>query len=576
MEMPGSGFGGAIPQYFAKDKLKAALTAGTVTQAQVDRAVGRILHEYHRFGLLDGRSKHTVTPEPVQQDEKTVRQTAADAAVLLKDDGAALPLGRADLGSLALIGPGAGQTMATGGGGESSSGLAERWVGAVDTIKAAVPSANLTYAVADDMTGTPVPVSGSTIDYTVKRGNALPAGSAHTWTGTLSAPESGTYWVNLGELGTTGSVVIDGKTVVAADGFVTPGPRYGTVKAGDAGVLPSTDGLNNKRAQVSLTAGPHSVTVTQTPDVSGAPVQIHLYWVTPSQQQANRDAAVAAAKRAHTAVVFAWSTGNLSSPLPEGQDQLISDIAAVNPNTIVVLQTNAPLNMPWLGKVKAVLNVWYPGDEGGWAIADLLLGRANPAGRLPFTWPATLTQNVANDPAHPERTSRGVDPGTSTLCTAPSQFGSIPNCETDYSEGVDVGYRWFDRQDLTPLYPFGYGLSYSSFRYSHLSVRQVGHGDLQVSFRLTNTGSRAGDEVPQVYLGTPDRRPAGVRFAEWTLGGFDRVHLDAGQSRQVTVTVPVRQLQYWSDGWHTATGTRQVSVGTSERDRVLTTTAAIR
>lgn len=168
------------------------------------------------------------------------------------------------------------------------------------------------------------------------------------------------------------------------------GPRYGTVKAGDTGVLPTTDGLNNKRAQVSLAAGAHTLSITQTPDVSGQPVQVHLFWVTPSQQTANRAAAISAAKKATTAVVFAYTTnsGNLSTALPEGQDKFIADVAKVNPNTVVVLQSNAPVALPWLSSVKSVLQGWFPGDEGGWAFADLLTGAANPAGHLPFTWPA--------------------------------------------------------------------------------------------------------------------------------------------------------------------------------------------
>jgi beta-glucosidase len=584
MEMPGAGLGGGIPQYFAKDKLKAALAAGTITIGQIDAAVGRILGQYHRFGLLSGRSKHTVTPEPITTDERTVRATGTDAAVLLKNDGS-LPL---NSGNVALIGPGAGQTMATGGGGEASTGLASRWIGTADTLRAVSPDTKISYAVADDMTGTVIPASAlkvtrtdtatgathadATIDFTVKRGNPFPAGTAHTWAGTLTAPESGSYWINFGELGTTGTVAIDGKTVVAADGFAGLGPRYGTVKPGDSGPLPSTDGLNNKRAQVTLTAGPHTLAITQTPDVSGAPVQVHLYWVTPSKQRADHDAAVATARKARTAVVFAWSSGNLSAPLPEGQDQLIADIAAVNPDTVVVLQTNAPLMLPWLPKVKAVLNVWFPGDEGGWAIADLLSGHANPGGRLPFTWPAQLTQGVANDPAHPERSSRGVDPGTTTPCTSTgSGPGAVPNCETRYSEGVDVGYRWYDRQGLTPLFPFGYGLSYTSFAYAKLRVGQTRDG-LDVTFRVTNTGHRTGDVTPQVYLGQPSHPPAGVQFAVKALAGFDRITLRAGQSRDVTVHVPSRQLRYWSTAqsrWRTATGSRSVSVATSARSTVL-------
>jgi beta-glucosidase len=598
MEMPGGGLGGGIPRFLMQSQLIAALTDGRITQAQIDASVGRILRQYHRFGLLNGASKHEVTAEPIRQDETVVRQTAEDAAVLLKNDAHALPLDRTDLRSLALIGPGAGQTMATGGGGEASTGRADRWIGTVDTLKRAVPEANVTYAVADDMTGTPIPGSAlshggapgllrtdsatgttqvdATLEFTTHKGNALPAGSAHTWTGTLTAPEAGSYWINFGELGTTGSVSIDGTTVINIDRFATPAPRFGTIKPGDAGVLPSTDGLNNKRVPVTLTSGAHTLAVTQSPDVSADPVQVHLYWVTPSQQRADHDAAVAAARRVRTAVVFAWSKGNLSTPLPEGQDQLIADIAAVNHNTIVVLQTNAPLAMPWLGTVKSVLNVWYPGDEGGWAIADLLLGKANPAGRLPFTWPAQLTQGVANDPAHPERSFRGVDPGTTTPCTSTASGpGAVPNCETHYSEGIYVGYRWYDRQNLTPLYPFGYGLSYTTFSYSHVTTTLTRGGDLNVTFRVTNTGNRDGAEIPQVYLGAPDRQPSGVQFAERALAGFDRIDLRAGQTREITITVPARQLQYWSSAatrWQTAHGRRTVSVGTSERTTTLTTT----
>jgi beta-glucosidase len=603
LEMPGAGLGGVIPQYFAPDKVKAAIAAGTVTVAQVDDAVSRILGQYEKFGLLKGASKHAVTPENVAQDAAVVRKTATDAAVLLKNEHDALPLDRSDLSNLALIGPGAGQTIATGGGGESSTGRADRWVGTATTLKKAAPNARISYAVGDDLTGTAIPASAlshdgqpgllrtttdssatqvdRTLEFTTAKHTALPAGSSHTWTGTLTAPEAGSYWINFGELGTSGTVAIDGTTVITGDGFLSDAPRYGTVKAGDAGVLPSTDGLNNKRVQLDLTAGAHSITVTQTADISGSPVQAHLYWVTPSQQKANTAAAVATAKKAKTAVVFAYATngGNLSTPLPEGQDALISAVAAANPNTIVVLQNNNPVAMPWLGKVKAVLEGWFPGDEGGWAFADLLTGKANPGGHLPYTWPASLTQGVANDPAHPERSSQGVDPGTTTPCTDDSGFGSIPNCETDYSEGIFVGYRWYDQQGLTPLYPFGYGLSYTSFRYSDLSVRQQHDGSLAVRVKVTNTGRTSGDAVPQVYLGAPSHQPKVAQFAKQALAAFDRVTVPAHRSRWVTLTVDRRELSYWStsrDAWTVATGDRTVSVGASSRDLTVHRTVHVR
>jgi beta-glucosidase len=600
MEMPGTGFGGVLPQYFSKTALKAAIAAGTVQISTIDRAVGHILAEMDRFGLLSGHSKHNVTPEPTGADERVVRQTAQDAATLLKNDGA-LPLDRGDLGSLALIGPGAGQTIAVGQAGENASGIVSRQTGTYQVLRSEFPSAHLTYAVGDDMTGTPVPAAalshsgqpgllrantgdGSTavvaqLDNTASNGQALPAGSAWTWTGDLTVPAAGTYWINLGLLGAGGSISLDGKTI-ARTGFINgTAPRYGVLRPGDNSVLPTTDGLDNLRTQLALTAGAHSLSVTVAADVSGGPVQARLNWVTPAQQQANHDAAVAAARHAKTAVVFAWSTGSLATPLPEAQDQLIADVAAVNPDTIVVLNTSDPVAMPWLGSARAVLEMWYPGDTGGYATADVLLGRADPAGRLPFTWPAALGQGVANQPAtHPERTSNGVD-ANGNYCPNPGPGGPFgAQCTTTYTEGIYVGYRWYDQQHETPLFPFGYGLSYTRFAYSGLTWSAAADGGLDVRFRVANTGGATGDEVPQIYLGAPTSPPSGIAFADRALAGYARVTLRPGQSTLVTVHVPLRQLQYWHAArgtWTTATGDRPLYVGTSERATELTTTVTI-
>jgi beta-glucosidase len=588
MEMPGGA-------YFTKDALKAAIKNGTVQTSRITEAVGRILYEYDRFGLLDGKSKHNVTQVPVAADEKVIQATGEDAATLLKNSGNALPLDGSS--SLALIGPGAGQTIATDGGGEKSGGLVDQQTGTYQALQQNLGSkAKLSYAVADDMTGTPVPASAlshdgaagllrtdaggttrtdKTLDFTASKGNPLPAGSTETWTGTLTAPENGTYWLDLQALGATGSLTVDGNSVAGLSA------RYGTLHATDGnGPLPTTDGIANARAQIALTAGAHSVTVTEKPDASNAPVQVRLAWVTPSQQQADHDAAVKAAKKAKTAVVFAWSSGDLSKPLPEGQDQLISDIAAVNPDTVVVLNTSQPVAMPWLSKVKSVLEMWYPGDRGGAATAKVLLGEVNPGGKLPFTWPASLDQEVADQPAtHPERTSAGAD-STGKQCAASSGGGSSganPACVTTYSEGIDIGYRFFDATGETPLFPFGYGLSYTSFRYSGLQTAVAADGGLTVSFKVTNTGTAAGDTVPQVYLGAPATKPAGVQFAAKSLAGYSRVGLAAGASRTVSIHVPLRQLQYWSTsaGWTTATGQRTLFVSTSARADALSTNVTI-
>ncbi|WP_435178466.1 beta-glucosidase [Actinacidiphila sp. bgisy145] len=585
MEMPGNGgpAGAQIAAYFTPAKIKAAIAAGQIKESRVTQAAGRVLYEMDRFGLLTGASKHNVTPEHTKADEQTVLRTAQDSATLLKNTGSALPLDGKDLSSLALIGPGAGQTIATNSGGEAAGGLVDQQTSALSELKSETAGrANISYQAADDLTGTPVPASAlssggkpgltrtqngatstdATVNFTTKGGNALPAGTTATWSGTLTAPTAGGYWLNIQSLGGTGTLVVDGKTLTTVGGGFSTAPRYGVVHATDGNApTATTDGLANGRTLVQLTAGAHTLSIAAAPDVSGKPVQLRLNWVTPQQQQANHDAAVAAAKKAGTAVVFVWDTssGDLSTALPDGQDQLVEDIAAVNPNTVVVLQANQPVAMPWENKVKAVLDTYYGGDQAGVAAAQLLTGEVNPSGKLPFTWPKSLDQEVAHDASHPERSSAGVN-GTTT-----------------YSEGVDIGYRHFDATGETPLYPFGYGLSYTDFRYSALRTTGAADGGVNAAFTVTNAGRTAGTEAAQVYLGAPDHGPQGVQFAPKALAGYDRVTLKAGQSRTVTVHIPLRQLQYWSDttGWTLATGTRQVTVGGDERTTALARTIRV-
>jgi beta-glucosidase len=263
-------------------------------------------------------------------------------------------------------------------------------------------------------------------------------------------------------------------------------------------------------------------------------VQARLDWVTPAQQQANLTAAVTAARAARAVVVFAWGSG--SPVLPDAQDRLIQDVAAANPDTIVVLNTPGPVTMRWLGAVRAVLEMWYPGDAGGQATANVLLGRVSPAGRLPVTWPASPHQLSRNQPT-----------------------------------GIFIGYRRYDKDGLAPLFPFGYGLSYTRFGYSRLNWHAVPGGGLTVRFRVTNTGSRTGETVPQIYLGPPASPPPGAAFARRALAGYTRISLRPGESRTVRLTVPGRQLQYWQDarGWVTAPGRRPLYVGGDERASAL-------
>jgi beta-glucosidase len=204
--------------------------------------------------------------------------------------------------------------------------------------------------------------------------------------------------------------------------------------------------------------------------------------------------------------------------------------------------------------------MWWPGDEGGWATANVLLGKVNPAGRLPFTWGKKLEDYAANDPKYPERSAAGVDK------------------KTTFSEGVNVGYRWFDKQNTAPLFPFGFGLSYTKFEYSDLTVHPAEDG-LFIGMKIKNTGTLAGDEVLQVYLGAPEQRPKGADFPVHALAAFDRVHLNAGQARAIAVHVPTRRLEYWSvaEGkWMKATGSREVLVGGSSRDLPLRSKVTIK
>lgn len=573
-----------FPREAGRETMRDALRDGSVTEATITRAAGRVLYEMDRFGYLDGKQKHSITPEAVAANAKVIEKTAEDAAVLLKNQGRALPLTPADLRSVALIGPGAGQVDAIGTFGERSPGLTSREVGPLEALRkdtAGQGNVHIVYAVADDMTGAPVPASllshdgkpglertgadGKTqvdpeLNFTHSNGRALPANGSWTWQGTLTMPSAGDYWLYLQVLGARGTLSIDGKPIGrtgAAKGAVHGDVQY----AAQDNVFPTTDGLDNVRRAVQLSAGPHAIKVTATGDSSNKPEQVRLNWMTPRQRKQNWDQAIAAAKSAKTAIVFVWTRGKPAFALPGEQDKLVEQIADVNPDTIVVLNVSQPVAMPWLNKVKAVLQMWWPGDEGGWATANLLLGKADPGGKLPFTWAYKLTDYPATDPAHPERSAKGVDG------------------KTTYSAGIFVGYRWFDQQKITPLFPFGYGLSYTSFRYSGVKATHAPDGGVDIRFNVKNAGNFVGDAVPQVYLGAPADPPPSVPFAERALAGFDRIHLRPGESKAVALHIPLRSFQYWSsdDGrWETARGARTLYVGSSSRDLPLNAALRIR
>jgi beta-glucosidase len=265
--------------------------------------------------------------------------------------------------------------------------------------------------------------------------------------------------------------------------------------------------------------------------------------------------AVQAAKKADVAIIFAtqWMSEGLDQPdlnLPNGQDALIAAVAAANPNTIVVLETGGAVVMPWLDQTAAVVEAWYPGARGGEAIAAVLYGDTNPSGRLPVTFPVSVSQLPFP-----------VLPGSDTL--DPDFQGRAKPGESlsvDYNrDGSDVGYRWFARTGAKPLFAFGHGLSYTSFAHSGLSV--TGGTTVSAKFTIKNTGARDGADVPQLYL----VNAAGKNVQR--LAGFEKIMLKAGESRIVSVAVDLRLLANWVDnGWLIKGGSYGFALGSSATD----------
>lgn len=268
------------------------------------------------------------------------------------------------------------------------------------------------------------------------------------------------------------------------------------------------------------------------------------------------------ARTADAVIVFAeeWRSEALDAQglsLSDEQNLLIQAIAAQNQQTIVVLETGGPVTMPWLDAVAAVLAAWYLGSGGGEAIAGVLFGRVNPSGRLPITFPASEAQLP-----HPEQ----IDPeSTTSLPGMPVKGGIIP---VDYDvEGSDVGYRWFMRTQQTPLFPFGYGLSYTSFDYSDLNVTAEG-SDINVTLTVTNSGQRKGADVLQIYL-----HPVDQRYVS-RLAAFRRVELQPAESRQVRLTLEPRVITCWDEEqsqWLIEQGRYQILLAKNASETVLST-----
>ncbi len=320
-------------------------------------------------------------------------------------------------------------------------------------------------------------------------------------------------------------------------------------------------------ATTSLAAGPHKIVLEHFRHAGRAAPRLRL-GIVPRSSIVDADAKKLAAKAdvVVLAVGFDPETETEGSDrtfrLPPGQEQLIQEIAAANHNTIVVITSGGAVDMnSWLDRVPAVLQAWYPGQEGGAALAEILFGDVNPSGRLPVTFERRWEDNPAHDSYYPDASTNRIT----------------------YKEGLFIGYRGYEHNGMKPLFPFGYGLSYTTFRYNNLNVTQADtkSGSLSswtclVSFDVTNTGRRQGAEVAQVYVAnTHSKTPRPAK----ELKGFVKVNLRAGETRRVTVTLDRRAFSYYDinlQQWRVEPDNFDILVGSSVEQILLKGRLALR
>jgi beta-glucosidase len=552
-------------EYLNADSLLPAIKSGEVSVATIDDKVRRLLRTMMWAGLFDGGlqdSGAVNTPE----HQHTALEVAREGIVLLKNSGGILPLDRHATKTLAVVGPNAAYAR-TGGGGSSR----------VDPIFAISPlegiraklgsSVTIRYAQGCSIEGDLTPIDSSVL-YTPDGG-----GTVHGL--------KGEYFANRNLEGAPAVVRIDKSIAFDWDdgspdpripndnfsvrwtGVLVPAHsgRYMLSTMSDDGVRLYVDGapviddwtdhatLTN-RYLIALEAGKHyDVRIEYYEHKGGA--NMKFGWS--SADETLQSNAVAAAKGADAVIIVAGLSDQIESEgfdrktldLPREQVSLINAVAAVNKNVVVVLNTGAPVVMDgWLEHVPALIESWYPGEEGGNALADVLFGDVNPSGKLPMTF----LRSWEDSPAY------GNFPGKGAV---------------DYAEGVFVGYRWFDEKKLPVSFPFGYGLSYTTFAYSNLDVTPAAQSDplsVTVHVDVTNTGKRTGAEVAQLYV---HQVKPGVPRPPKELKGFERVALNPGETKTLTFHLDHRSFAYYDsekNTWVADPGAYEILVGGSSRD----------
>jgi beta-glucosidase len=555
-------------------------TSGAVSDERLNDMVTRILIMIFSSGLYDHPVTTVSDVVSTAEHRALATRVAAEGMVLLDNDGT-LPLtsgtgqgkgqGKGKGSSIAVLGPSGQDAMYTIGGsaavtttvGENITplqGIKDRAgksvtvrsaqgsfgdVAATDPVPAALLSAPSTGAAGWDASywnnldaaGEPaLQQVQDQISFTGAPEGVQDRFSAH-FTTTLTPSESGLYRFTMLQRGLM-SMSVDGQEIAS-------GTRESTQFI--AGPFVPVSGT------VQLEAG-KSVTLELDYSTAGASWgsgSLQLAWQTPSQSKIAE--AVELARTSDVAVVmanFAASEGmdRSSLSLPGDQNALIEAVAAVNPRTVVVLNTGGAVTMPWVDDVAAVVQAWYPGQQFGEALAQVLFGDVDPVGRLPVTFPANETQ--------------GPTPkGEAELY--PGQDGKVV-----YEEGIHVGYRWYDHADQNPLFSFGHGLSYTTFAYSDPVVESTPSG-LRLSMRVANTGQRAGTAVPQVYAMGGQ---APVELAERSLAGFGRVDLQPGQQKRITIDMSAQAFSYWdenSDRWTPVLEGRSLQIGSGHGESLI-------
>ncbi len=574
-------------KFLNRTALLPLLEAGKVTQATIDDKVRRIVRTAARLGWLDREQLDPSIPRYNAAGREAALQTAREGIVLLKNRNGVLPFDRTKIRSIAVIGPNAYPAVLHGGGSvtvvpyRSTSlleGLTDQLGTKVDVhyarglmdlrrVAAATPftttaegaERGLEVEIFDnlDLSGAP---SGTRIDRSLNQGTPLdlaPLTTGETdldfaalafsqrvstrWTGYYTPTQAGNHdlFVQLGgfarDIGHR--LYVDDKLVV--DRWA----QHGAL-------------LENVR--VAMQARPYKVVLEHrtTAGRLDGPVPIARLgivregmWLDPSVEQlaAQVDAVVLAVGFDATSEAEEWDR---SFQLPPGQDELIRRITAVNKNTVVTVNAGGAFDMnAWLDRVPGVVQAWYPGQEGGTALAEILFGTVNPSGRLPATFERRWQENPAHDYYYPTTGSNRIA----------------------YQEGVFVGYRGYERRGVKPQFPFGHGLSYTTFRYGDLAIRPTNAdgASCEVSFTVTNTGTRAGAVVPQLYVGDPKST---VPRPPKELKGFTKVRLEPGESRKVTLALHMRSLAFYDAAagqWRAEAGAFQILIGDSSEQIAL-------